>query len=253
MLGNVPAFLIGWLLGAALGGLGLVWLMRRSGYRVREIGIVFGLLTLAIGVGSKLLYLVESWPAWWSGEQPFPGAILSPHMRIPGGILLAVLVGPCIARAIGVGFLAYADVVTPAAGLLIAGIRLGCYLKGCCFGVRTAMPWAVRFPPGSDAFDWQVGAGIIHRGAAWSEPVHALQLYFGLVGVALFTFLAFAQRCRHVDGEILLLSAVGYFWSTWLLEFLRALPHDLTQSLSLVAAVASTTWLVAARRVKATQ
>ncbi len=244
----LPAFVVGWLLGAGLGGVGLVWLMGRARFDARQIAIVFGALTMAVLVGSKLLYLAESWRGWSSGAQPLGSAILSPHMRIPGGIALAVLVGPWIARAIGVAFLTYADMVTPAAGLLIAGIRVGCFLEGCCFGTRSALPWAVRFAPGTDAHNWQVGAGMIHPGAGWSEPVHALQIYFGLVGVVLFVVLAARQRRVRFAGEILLLFGVGYFWSTWLLEFLRALPHPLTQSLTLVAALAASTALLAARR-----
>ncbi len=247
-LAGVPMFFVGWLLGAALGGAGVVWLMRRAGFAAWQVAIVIAALIVAIILGSKTLYVIEVWPAWWGGPQPLAAVVLSPHMRIPGGILLAVLAGPWIARAIGVGFLRYADVVTPAAGLLMVGIRVGCFLEGCCVGRATSLPWGVRFAPGTPAHSAQVGAGLIHPRTAWSEPVHALQLYFAAAGLALFVALAARQPQKRFDGEILLLFGLGYFWSTWALEFLRALPHPLTQHTVLAAALATSAAYGLARR-----
>lgn len=248
---GVPPFVVGWTLGAVLGGLAVAWLMRLAELRPRDVGVVIGGLTLAILVGSKLLYLAEAWPTWWLEPGGLRAALLSPFMRIPGGLLMAIAVGPLLARAVGMRFLAYADVVTPAAGLLIAGIRVGCHLEGCCFGVVTSLPWAVRFRAETDAYRWQMGAGLIHDGARESLPVHPLQLYFGVAGVALFLALCARRGRVRFSGEILVLFAVGYFWSTWLLEFLRARPHELTQITSLIAAVAATGLLVVARHLNA--
>ena len=244
----LPPFAIGWGLGAGLGAAALVWLMQRAGFDRRQMAIVVTLLTAAVLIGSKLLYLAESWPSWWSGPATPAEALFSPHMRIPGGILMAILVGPLIARAIGVAFLAYADVAAPAAGVLLAGVRIGCLLQGCCFGTRSHLPFAVRFPAGSDAHAWQVGATLIHPHTPWSEPVHALQIYFALAGVALFVLLALRQRRPRFPGEILLLLGVGYFWTTWALEFFRQVPHAFSQSLALVVAVVLTLVYVTVRR-----
>jgi prolipoprotein diacylglyceryltransferase len=70
--------------------------------------------------------------------------------------------------------------------------------------------------------------------------VHPLQLYFAVVGLVLFAGLsAYRPRVRY-DGELLLLFALAYLWSTWWLELLRAQPHHLTRHLVLAAAVAVT-------------
>ncbi|NIU02223.1 MAG: prolipoprotein diacylglyceryl transferase, partial [Nitrosopumilaceae archaeon] len=37
----------------------------------------------------------------------------------------------------------------PHAGITLIILRTGCFLNGCCYGVRTNMPWGVSYPRGS--------------------------------------------------------------------------------------------------------
>jgi phosphatidylglycerol:prolipoprotein diacylglycerol transferase len=161
-------------------------------------------------------------------------------MRLPGGIVLVILVGLLLSRWKRISYLWMADTIAPAAGLVIFGIRIGCLLEGCCHGTLTSLPWAIRFADHSLPFVWHAAHGSLPVGALTTPPLHPLQIYFALVGVVLFAALAaYAPRKRY-DGEILLMFALGYFWSTWLLEFLRAQSHAPTQQFVLLAAVAST-------------
>jgi hypothetical protein len=52
--------------------------------------------------------------------------------------------------------------------------------------------------------------------------------------------LAWYERRKRYEGEVLLLFALAYLWSTWLLEHVRAEPHLLTQQLVLLGGVAIT-------------
>jgi len=246
-LGPIPAFAVGYAMAAVMGGGALLWLTRRSGYNLRQSAAIFGYLALALLVGSKVLYLAESWPQWLHSSPELGEAILSPRMRIPGGLLLAIAAGPWIARRIGVRFLTYADTVVPAAGMLLVGIRVGCFLEGCCYGTPSVVPWAVQFPPATDVYRWQLAHGLIQPGAASTCSVHPLQLYFGAVGLLLFAVLSSYTRRKRYDGEVLILFSILYFWSTWFLEWLRALPHDATHQLVLVCAVLSTVVALAVR------
>jgi phosphatidylglycerol:prolipoprotein diacylglycerol transferase len=71
-------------------------------------------------------------------------------------------------------------------------------------------------------------------------PLHPLQLYFALAGLILFCVLAAYAPHKRYDGEITLLFVLGYLWSTWGLEFLRAEPHAFTQQVVLIAALITT-------------
>jgi phosphatidylglycerol:prolipoprotein diacylglycerol transferase len=233
----VPGFLIGWSLGAVLGGGGLIVLLRRAGYSGSQIAIAFVTLTTALVLGSKALYLAEAWPHWWQKGEELRHALFSARMRIPGGILLAILITPALARVLGVRPLDLADTYIPAAGFCLAGVRVGCFLEGCCAGTPSALPWAVSFPPGSDAYLWQLTQGMITPGAATTVAVHPLQLYYGLAGLLLGIGLLWHRR--RFAGEILLLFAVGYFGSTYALELVQARPHDLTRHVTLVFGLVS--------------
>jgi phosphatidylglycerol:prolipoprotein diacylglycerol transferase len=50
----------------------------------------------------------------------------------------------------------YFDIIAIALMLALAIGRIGCFLSGCCFGKPALLPWAVRFPYGSDAYYSQI-------------------------------------------------------------------------------------------------
>jgi phosphatidylglycerol:prolipoprotein diacylglycerol transferase len=240
-VGPLAGFVVGWLLAAVLGGGSAVWLMYRSGLSDYQVAVAFYSRVAALLIGSKILYLIEAWPVWTADRAAIMAALFSEQMRIPGGILLALAIGPWVARASGVRYLALADTIVPAAGLMIVGIRTGCFLEGCCFGTPSALPWAVRFPVLSEAYAWQLQQGLLSAGLPESLPVHPLQLYFAVAGLLLFAGLAAYQPYKRYEGEVLLLFALSFLWSTWLLETMRARPHVLTQYVVLGAAIATTT------------
>lgn len=232
-IGPFRGFVLGWLLAAALGGGGVMWLARRAGLRRWQIMVVCLSVIASVLLGSKLLYLMEAWPHWLSSRFDAREAIFSAKMRIPGGLLFAIAIGPAVARAVGVRYLQLFDTIVPAAGLCIVGVRVGCFLEGCCFGSPSSVPWAVSFPANSPAFWWQVDQGLLSEDASATLPVHPLQLYFGAAGLLMFLVLLSYRHSKRYEGEVVLLFLLTYFVSTWGLELLRARPHDFTRQLML--------------------
>lgn len=95
-----------------------------------------------------------------------------------------------------------------AVGLVIG--RIGCFLNGCDFGVTTALPWAVRYPPGSAAYELHVATGLVDAGDRLSAPVHPTQLYEAAFGLLLLAIVALAPwRKLHPSSAIL--SAVAAY------------------------------------------
>jgi phosphatidylglycerol---prolipoprotein diacylglyceryl transferase len=74
-------------------------------------------------------------------------------------------------------------------------------------------------PPGTEAYQAHLARGWISAGDAWSLPIHPVQLYSSLLGLALFVFLA-TWRPKWEGGRIcayLILYGVGRSF----LEYLR--------------------------------
>ena len=83
--------------------------------------------------------------------------------------------------------------------------RIGCFLKGCCYGAPTAMPWGIPArrvpwdtalrPTGSDAYLEHLRKFedvTLHD--HWSLPIHPTQLYSALGLVAIFGLLILLRR-----------------------------------------------------------
>jgi phosphatidylglycerol:prolipoprotein diacylglycerol transferase len=65
--------------------------------------------------------------------------------------------------------------------------RIGCFFNGCCYGAPTNLPWGVRF------FD----------DGHWTPPSHPTQIYASLMGFAFFALLAWIERRKSYDGQLL--------------------------------------------------
>jgi len=109
--------------------------------------------------------------------------------------------------------LAYADAAMPALALGYAVGRIGCFLNGDDYGTLTTCPWAVVYPPGTEAYQAHLDRGWISPAAPWSLPIHPVQLYASLLGLALFFVLANWRLAREGSRfcAYLILYGVGRF------------------------------------------
>ena len=100
--------------------------------------------------------------------------------------------------------------------------RLGCWLAGDDFGRVTDVPWAIRFPAGSFAWNAHVARGAIPPDAAWSLPVHPEQFYLMANALILFVVIsAVWRRTRDRPGLTLATYLVLYGASRFGWEFFR--------------------------------
>jgi phosphatidylglycerol:prolipoprotein diacylglycerol transferase len=110
-----------------------------------------------------------------------------------------------------------ADLAAPSIMLALAFGRIGCFLNGCCHGVRGNAFTCIRFPADSPAAREQ------HKG--WNEPsdpVHPTQLYETAATLAFFFFLTwYYKKKRKVNGEVFLLMGMLYGAWRFLIEFAR--------------------------------
>jgi len=138
-----------------------------------------------------------------------------------GGLLFAIAAAALYLRAAGQPLAPFFDFVAVGTGITFALVRTGCFLAGCDYGLPTALPWGVRFPPGSLAALDHARRGFVPRGAA-SLPVHPTQLYeaaLGLIG-AVAAGLVLARRDRR-DGSAFATFLITYACGRFAIEFLR--------------------------------
>jgi phosphatidylglycerol:prolipoprotein diacylglycerol transferase len=204
-------------------------------------------LAVTIVLGSKLLFMVEH--RLLSGDPSLPWEQASfdvrSGFRIPGGILLFAVTLPLICRLLRLPALQFADLSFPAIGAALVFIRIGCFLNGCCFGAPTTGPLAITFPPGTPVHAWQASQGLIAPQAPHTLPVHPLQLYFALLGLAVYLVAVRLNKTKRFDGQVWVASYLVFFGGTFLLEFLR--PRPLHLNLALCAAVVLVTGVVGLR------
>lgn len=148
------------------------------------------------------------------------GPVLQAGRSAYGGLLFGALFSILYLRRVGQPVGAFMDRAAIGAGLVFFCVRSGCFLAGCDYGQPSAVPWAMRFPPGSLAAQEHARYGWVPAGFP-SLPVHPTQLYeacLGLVGAA-----AAALVLRRVprDGRAFLTFLSVYALGRFSIELLR--------------------------------
>jgi phosphatidylglycerol---prolipoprotein diacylglyceryl transferase len=183
------------------------WLSARSFERLGHDGkIAWDLLTWCVVgglVGAKLWFVAEE-----LAREPtatLAGALFSRGgLTWYGGFLGGTIFGLAAARMRGLALL---DVVNGAAPALAASQaigRIGCFLVGDDYGVRSTAPWAVSFPKG-------LPPTLDANGVAFS--VHPTMLYETLWLTPVFALLWLRRgRSPFLFGEYLVLAGIGRLW-----------------------------------------
>ena len=182
-----------------------------------------------------------AWLRIWTGGKSYYGGLIG------GGLAVAA----CLRRR-RLPLLACGDAIVPAISLGYAIGRVGCFLNGDDYGAPTHLPWAVVYPPGTEAYAAHAARGWISPGAAWSLPIHPAQLYASLLGLAMFALLANWRSKREGDRLCLFLALYGAarFSIEWLRGDFRAVfgPLSLPQLFGvLFIVVALCIWLLTHR------
>jgi len=212
-------YTLAWLLAPLVGA----WVASRRGLPGRRVAALY-YLALAAGVlGARAFDLGIAW-RFYAEDPTRIWSLNFQGFSLYGGLLLATLTGIALARLWRLSVWALADSAVPALALGIVLMRTGCFLRGCCFGIESDLPWAVRFPMGSPAWAEQLLAGktgIMGFGGQ-VLPVHPTQLY-EMAGALLVAAVALlVMRRTRRDGPAFLTFAIGFTLVRLANGFLRA-------------------------------
>ncbi len=107
-------------------------------------------------VGARLFYVAHHFDQF-QGRNPLEAfAIWHGGLELLGGVILAIAVIVFYLGYHKLPIRRYLDILAIGLMLALAIGRIGCFMRGCCFGRPTNLPWAVRFPYGSNAYYSQV-------------------------------------------------------------------------------------------------
>lgn len=132
-----------------------------------------------------------------------------------GGLLAALL----YTKKAKLDFTRALNLIVPYVALAFAIGRIGCFLRGCCFGLPTSLPWGLVYSENSLA--GAVGlAGV---------PLHPVQLYLVLSNFAIFLILLRINKLKEpkhmFKGQTFLLFLFLFSLQRILIDFVRYYPR----------------------------
>jgi phosphatidylglycerol:prolipoprotein diacylglycerol transferase len=97
------------------------------------------------------------------------------------------------------------DALAPAIAFGHFLMKIGCFMAGCCYGIPSGLPWAVRFPN-------------------LEGPRHPVQIYEALLNFTNFVILVIVWNKKRFEGQIVALYVFNYSIIHFLMQYLRENP-----------------------------
>jgi len=178
------------------------------------------LITAALALlGSRLFYLLTHLSA--SSGLGVWALLTGDGTSSFGAYVLGISGAVCCLRLLRIDTLRGLDVFAPVMAVALIIGRLGCLSSGCCFGKPSALPWAVSFPAGSPAYLAQASSGLIAADSASSLPVHPVQVYEIIFGLAALLVLLSKRARQTRNGLLFFRYIVAYALFRCFLELFR--------------------------------
>jgi phosphatidylglycerol:prolipoprotein diacylglycerol transferase len=184
---------------AVLAGILMVYRegQRRHTLNEKTFYIVLAALTGGI-LGSKA-------PGWVANFDTIVTNPLDCYFLLSGRTIVGGLIGGSIAVFLVKRHFQITErrgnILAPAIALGLGIGRIGCFLRGCCFGTATSLAWGVDF-----------GDGI---------PRHPTQLYEAMYAFGVFVALQYLKNKITAPGKLFDLFIALYFAFRFLVEFIR--------------------------------
>lgn len=142
--------------------LGGTWWATKRAERVKanpELIVNMGFVALISSIiGARLFYVIHYWDDHFAGRGLWAIVnITAGGLEFYGGFIGALTALLIYLRRNRVSIRLYMDIIAPSMAFGLAVTRVGCFLNGCCWGgpCPAEVPWSVRFPYESPAFDRQ--------------------------------------------------------------------------------------------------
>ncbi len=201
---SMESYWVFMVLGFILGGIVIYWQAKRK--NLNSYKAIYVIITTIISafIGSRLGYVLLNFNSYqkdllkilqfWKGGFSWQGGfifsllvmllILKNDKKNLGKWLDAGILGILIGHSIG---------------------RIGCFLNGCCYGVVTNVPWAIKFP--------NLGDNLLR---------HPTQLYEAFSYFLIFLLLYFyLKKIKFKNGSLFFIGATLHSLSRFIIEYFR--------------------------------
>jgi len=168
--------------------------------------LAFYVLVAAL-VGGRLLYIVVEYRyfldnpmevlKFWKGGLVFYG-----------GFIGAFSVGFWYVRKHQLPVWKVGDIVAPSIAIGQAIGRWGCFFAGCCYGVRTDVPWAITFSDPKSL-------------APLDIPLHPTQIYLSLNALVIYGILVWLRKRKKFEGQVFWTYGILYSIGRFIIEYYR--------------------------------
>ena len=105
--------------------------------------------------------------------------------------------------------------------LCMAIQRVGCLMRGCCFGKPTDLPWAIKYSFGSMPYHVHLNSGLIDPISNTSLAIHPTQLYQIIYCLAIVFIIWRIRKFWKAPGNLFFSSVILYGVFRFLSEFFR--------------------------------
>ena len=212
----------------ALSFLVAYWLCLKEFRRKNLSEDLLGNLFLAAMIGgiagAKLLYLFENIPIKEILQNPVQHIFARGGLTFYGGLFGAILLTWIVAKRSKLDFWLLGDSVAPAMAIGYSIGRLGCFLVGDDYGIRSDLPWAVAFPNGLPPT---------------IETVHPTQIYEAIIMLVVFLYLWKIRKDIYKTGYIFSLYLILAGSERFIIEFLRNTTRSSVPNLSIAQVMAA--------------
>ncbi|HSW45448.1 MAG TPA: prolipoprotein diacylglyceryl transferase family protein [Phycisphaerae bacterium] len=123
-----------------------------------DMALNLGFIILIFGtVSARAFYVIHYWESEFAHQPSQILNIRAGGMEVYGGLIGGFLASAAYIKLKRQSLRLLADIVAPSLLLAMGMGRIGCFLFGCCWGVPSSenLPWAVRFPFSSPAYQQQ--------------------------------------------------------------------------------------------------
>jgi len=208
-IGAFTVFSYGFMVALAfLSGIFLAaWLAKRENIPSERIFDLALYVLLSSIIGARIFYVIEFRRDYITN--PISALFIwQGGLVFYGGLLFAIAAIFIYAKISNIPVFKLLDIITPATAIGYAIGRIGCFLNGCCYGIETCVPWAVKFPN---------IAGLRHP----------TQIYASAAGLLICGLLLFLFGKKRFAGQIFTIGLILYSVYRFLIEFIRVNPKYL--------------------------
>jgi len=125
-----------------------------------------------------------------------------------GGLILGVVVSLWYLKRHQMPVWKSADLLAPSIALGQGIGRWGCFFAGCCYGVKTDVPWGISFVDPRSL-------------APLGISLHPTQIYLSLNALLIFSILMWLSKRKTFDGQVLWSYGILYSVGRFAIEYLR--------------------------------